>query len=134
MPISKTEKLEDDLKAFLSPWAFEPTDQFQFEGEIHSSVILQFIEKLPYVDFLSCFELYHLIKNPVNGQLISRTRIEEGKGSRGVSILGSVGTLGNYGDHLIEILETDDCKCEDNVVPEKADILSSESSDMEEKY
>ncbi|GMQ25622.1 hypothetical protein Aoki45_23040 [Algoriphagus sp. oki45] len=129
-----TKKLEDDLKAFLSPWAFGPTEQFQFEGEIHSSVILHFIEKLPYVDFLSCFELYHLIKNPINGQLISRTRVEEGRGSRGVSLLGSVGTLGNYGDHLIEILETDDCKCEDNVVPEKADILSSESSDMEEKY
>ncbi|GAB2475511.1 baseplate J/gp47 family protein [Algoriphagus taiwanensis] len=129
-----TKKLEDDLKAFLSPWAFEPTDQFQFEGEIQSSVILHFIEKLTYVDFLSCFELYHLIKNPVNGQLISRTRVEEGKGSRGVSILGSVGTLGNYGDHLIEVLETEACECEDNVVPEKADILSSESSDMEEKY
>ncbi|GMQ30006.1 baseplate J/gp47 family protein [Algoriphagus confluentis] len=129
-----TKKLEDDLKAFLSPWAFEPTDQFQFEGEIHSSVILHFIEKLPYVDFLSCFELYHLIKNPINGQLISRTRVEEGRGSRGVSILGSVGTLGRYGDHLIEILETEDCQCEDNIVPEKADILSSESSDMEEKY
>jgi hypothetical protein len=127
-------KLEDDLKAFLSPWAFQNPEAFTFSGEIHSSVVLHFVEKLSYVDFLTCFELYHIIKNPVNGQIISRTQVEEAKGSTGVSLLGSVGSIGTYGDHLITILETEDCQCADNEVPAKIDITSTESSDMEEAF
>ena len=127
-------KLEDDLKAFLSPWAFQSPEAFSFAGEIHSSVILHFIEKLSYVDYLTCFELYHIIKNPVNGEILSRTRVEEAKGSTGVSLLGSVGSIDTYGDHLITILETEDCECADNEVPAIIDIASTESSDMEEAF
>lgn len=127
-------KLEDDLKAFLSPWAFQSPEAFTFAGEIHSSVVLHFVEKLPYVDYLTCFELYHIIKNPVNGEILSRTQVEEAKGSTGVSLLGSVGSIDTYGDHLITILETEDCDCADNEVPAIIDITSTESSDMEEAF
>lgn len=127
-------KLEDDLKAFLSPWAFQSPEAFSFAGEIHSSVILHFIEKLSYVDYLTCFELYHIVKNPVNGEILSRTKVEEAKGSTGVSLLGSVGAIDTYGDHLITILETEDCECADNEVPAIIDIASTESSDMEEAF
>ncbi len=127
-------KLEDDLKAFLSPWAFQRLETFTFAGEIHSSVVLHFIEKLPYVDHLTCFELYHIIKNSVDGEIISRTKVEEAKGSTGVSLLGSVGSIDTYGDHLITILETEDCECPDNQVPAIIDITSTESSDMEEAF
>jgi hypothetical protein len=127
-------KLENDLKAFLSPWAFQSLESFSFEGEIHSSVILHFIEKLPYVDYLTCFELYHIIKNPVNGEILSRTLVEEAKGSTGVSLLGSVGAINSYGDHLIKILETEDCECADNEVPAIIDIASTESSGMAEAF
>lgn len=127
-------KLEDDLKAFLSPWAFQSQEAFTFAGEIHSSLVLHFVEKLPYVDHLTCFELYHIIKNPVNGEILSSTQVEEAKGSTGVSLLGSVGSIGAYGDHLITILETEDCECADNEVPAIVDITSTESSDMEEAF
>lgn len=127
-------KLEDDLKAFLSPWAFQSPEAFTFTGEIHSSVVLHFVEKLPYVDYVTCFELYHLIKNPVDGEILSRSRVEEAKGSTGVSLLGSVGTVDSYGDHLITILETDDCECADNEVPAIISIASTESSDMDEAF
>jgi hypothetical protein len=127
-------KLEDDLKAFLSPWAFQSLEAFSFAGEVHSSVVLHFIEKLPYVDHLTCFELYHIIKNPVDGEIISRTKVEEAKGSTGVSLLGSVGSIDTYGDHLITILETEECECPDNEVPAIIDITSTESSDMEEAF
>ncbi len=127
-------KLEDDLKAFLSPWAFQSPEAFTFTGEIHSSVILHFVEKLAYVDYLTCFELYHIVKNPVNGEILSRTKVEEAKGSTGVSLLGSVGAIDTYGDHLITILETEDCECDDNEVPTAISIASTESSDMEEAF
>ncbi|WP_332912562.1 hypothetical protein [Algoriphagus boritolerans] len=97
-------------------------------------MVLHFVEKLPYVDYLTCFELYHIIKNPVNGEIISKNQVEEAKGSTGVSLLGSVGSIGTYGDHLITILETEDCECADNEVPAILDITSTESSDMDEAF
>lgn len=127
-------KLEDDLKAFLSPWAFETDFDWTFSESLHSSVVLHFVEKLDYVDYLTCFELYHLVKNPVSGALLSRTRVEAAKGSRGVSVLGSIGTLNSYGDHLIEVLETDDCLCEDNEIKPAASIASVEDEDLDEAF
>lgn len=127
-------KLEDDLKAFLSPWAFETNFDWTFSESLHSSVVLHFVEKLEYVDYLTCFELYHLVKNPVSGELLSRTRVEAAKGSRGVSVLGSIGTLNSYGDHLIEVLETEDCLCEDNEVKPTASIASVENEDLDEAF
>jgi hypothetical protein len=127
-------KLEDDLKAFLSPWAFESDFDWTFSESLHSSVVLHFVEKLEYVDYLTCFELYHLVKNPVSGELLSRIRVEAAKGSRGVSVLGSVGTLNSYGDHLIEVLETDDCLCEDNEIKPAASITSVENEDLDEAF
>jgi hypothetical protein len=127
-------KLEDDLKAFLSPWAFEAEFNWTFTDSLHFSVVLHFVEKLDYVDYLTCFELYHLVKNPVSGELLSRTKVEAAKGSRGVSVLGSIGTLNNYGDHLIEVLETDDCLCEDNEIKPAASIASVEDEDLDEAF
>ncbi len=127
-------KLEDDLKAFLSPWAFQTPEAFTFTGEIHSSVVLHFVEKLAYVDYLTCFELYHIIKNPVDGEILSRSKVEDAKGSTGVSLLGSVGAIDIYGDHLITILETEDCECADNEIPAIITIASTESSDMDEAF
>ncbi|PZX49873.1 baseplate J/gp47 family protein [Algoriphagus chordae] len=127
-------KLEDDLKAFLSPWAFETDFDWTFSESLHSSVVLHFVEKLAYVDYLTCFELYHLVKNPVSGELLSRTRVEAAKGSRGVSVLGSIGTQSSFGDHLIEVLETDDCLCEDNEIKPAASIASVENEDLDEAF
>lgn len=127
-------KLEDDLKAFLSPWAFETDFDWTFTESLHSSVVLHFVEKLDYVDYLTCFELYHLVKNPVSGVLLSKTRVAAAKGSRGVSVLGSIGTLNSYGDHLIEVLETDDCLCEDNEIKPAASIASVEDEDLDEAF
>lgn len=127
-------KLEDDLKAFLSPWAFQTPEAFSFTGEIHSSVVLHFVEKLAYVDYVTCFELYHIIKNPVDGAILSRTKVDEAKGNTVVSLLGSAGAVDTYGDHLIMILETEDCECADNEVPAIISIASTESSDMEETF
>nr|MBL8412089.1 baseplate J/gp47 family protein [Dechloromonas sp.] len=39
----------------LSPWAFEAGRQLQFGGRLYRSVLLDFIEELPYVDFVTDF-------------------------------------------------------------------------------
>lgn len=44
--------LNDDITKLLSPWAFEKTAGIQFGVVLHRSVIINYIEKLDYVDYL----------------------------------------------------------------------------------
>lgn len=52
-------KVIEDIKAWLSPWAFKDGVEISFEGRIHRSVILNFVEELEYVDYVENFQLYH---------------------------------------------------------------------------
>jgi hypothetical protein len=59
-------KLNEDIKKFLSPWAYDEGKDISFGGKIHKSVILNYIEGISYVDYLTDFKLNHLgIKNDV---------------------------------------------------------------------
>ena len=44
--------LNDDITRFLSPWAFESTADIQFGVTLHRSFIINYIEKLNYVDYV----------------------------------------------------------------------------------
>ena len=59
--------LEEDIKRFLSPWAYEEGQDIVFGGKIHASEILGFIEGRDYVDFVIDFELYHHFEGPAPG-------------------------------------------------------------------
>jgi hypothetical protein len=54
-----SKKLNDDLIRYLSPWAFSPSFEISFGGRVHKSVILNFVEELEYVDFITSFKMYH---------------------------------------------------------------------------
>ncbi len=79
-----TEVIQKDIMNFLSPWAFSSDTELNFGGRIHQSVLIDFIEELPYVDFLTDFELIHIT---ANGTV---TKVEEAIASTGRSILVSV--------------------------------------------
>ncbi len=51
--------LNDDLKKFLAPWAFDEGRDINFGSSLHKSVILNFVEKRPYIDFISRISLTH---------------------------------------------------------------------------
>lgn len=97
------QKLEEDIKKFLAPWAYDVTD-ISFGGKIHKSVIINFVEEQPYVDFVTCFTMDHIIGNIVN------KNIEEAFATTSASIITSAST------HIVHVLETDDCDCDDNLV------------------
>lgn len=46
------QELKKALTNFLSPWAFDLRNSFNFNREIHRSQVVYFIEKLDYVDFI----------------------------------------------------------------------------------
>ncbi len=50
-------ELEQALIRALSPWAFDATRQIEFGGHLYRSVLLDFVEELPYVDFVTDFRM-----------------------------------------------------------------------------
>ena len=52
-------RLNEAIKQFLSPWAYEAQKDIIFGGRIHKSSIINFIEELNYVDYVNNFTMYH---------------------------------------------------------------------------
>ncbi|MBR9997738.1 MAG: hypothetical protein KFF73_02150 [Cyclobacteriaceae bacterium] len=78
------EVIQQDIVRFLSPWAFSPQTEVSFGGRVHQSVLIDFIEELPYVDFLTDFELIHITSSGTS------TKVDEAIASTARSILVSV--------------------------------------------
>lgn len=51
--------LNEDLTKFLSPWAFEKSVDLQFGTTLHKSIIINYIEKLKYIDFITDLQVKH---------------------------------------------------------------------------
>jgi hypothetical protein len=54
-----TNQLEEEIRRFLSPWAYDEGQDITFGGKIYQSEILAFIESRDYVDYVINFQLYH---------------------------------------------------------------------------
>ncbi|WP_303924283.1 hypothetical protein [Draconibacterium sediminis] len=50
--------LNEDLTRLLSPWAFDSKALIQFGISLHKSIVLDYVEKLKYVDFVSDLKLF----------------------------------------------------------------------------
>jgi hypothetical protein len=55
--------LNRDIMKFLTPWAFTADTDIVFGGHVRKSVLLNFIEELEYVDFVTDFRMYHIVEN-----------------------------------------------------------------------
>jgi hypothetical protein len=54
-------QVAQDIVEFLSPWAFTDGKDIVFGGKMHRSVILNFLEERPYVDFITDFKMNHIV-------------------------------------------------------------------------
>jgi hypothetical protein len=59
-------ELNQAIIEFLSPWAFDANTDISFGGIIYKSVLIDFIEDLPYVDYLSDVKMYSYTGNTPN--------------------------------------------------------------------
>ena len=50
-------RLQDDLRRFLSPWAYDDGAELMIGGRIYASSIVDYIERLDYVDYVAGLEL-----------------------------------------------------------------------------
>ena len=63
--------LEQDITKLLSPWAFDATASINFGHTLHKSIVINYIEKLSYVDFVEEVKL--------KSKLVSESNFEEVK-------------------------------------------------------
>lgn len=103
-------QLDRDIREFLAPWAFDSGRDIVFGGKLHKTVVLNFVEERPYVDYLTCFNMNQYIPSPAG--TVVNNNIDEAVATTSASVLTS------YASHKIHVLETDDCECESNDVTE----------------
>lgn len=101
-------RLKREITEFLSPWAFRSDVRPTFNGKVYRSVVIDFVEERPYVDFVTDVKLFH------EGTVSP----EEVVGSRAVSILVSVPAAEH---EVIPIHDDDDivaehCACAPRIV------------------
>jgi hypothetical protein len=80
-----TNLLKQAITRFLSPWAFVDGGTPSFGGRIYKSVLINFVEEQPYVDYVTNFELFHDL--PTGQGTVDLDAVE---GDKAASILVSV--------------------------------------------
>jgi hypothetical protein len=68
--------LNDALVRFLSPWAYEAEGDVSFGGKVYKSVLLDFVEKLEYVDYVTDFKMYSYTGTTANNRDINEVQAE----------------------------------------------------------
>ncbi|MBL7813096.1 MAG: hypothetical protein JNL57_12815 [Bacteroidetes bacterium] len=104
-------QLEEDIKAILCPWAYGSETEIVFGGRIHRSTLMYEIEKLDYVDYLTCFRMYQI--RPAGLENHPEKDVEVAECATAASILVSAGS------HVLHEITGDDdcdCDCDDNEV------------------
>ena len=56
------EELNRQLIGFLSPWAFASGRSISFGGKVYKSVLLDFVEELPPIDYVTDFKMYNYLE------------------------------------------------------------------------
>jgi len=80
------QRLKEEITAFLTPWAFSSQAEVHFGGRVSKSVLINFIEEQPFVDYISHVKLYHRTEAAPN----SLIDLDEITASSGRAILVSV--------------------------------------------
>ncbi|GGG26418.1 hypothetical protein GCM10011344_28910 [Dokdonia pacifica] len=62
-------QLDQDIKKYISPWAFEADRSIVFDVSLNTNLMLNYVEHLPYVDYIDSIAVY------VDGQLQSSASI-----------------------------------------------------------
>lgn len=78
--------LKEEITAFLTPWAFGQSTELRFGGKVSKSVMINFIEERPYVDYITDVQMFHRTEADPN----SITDLDEITASNGMAILVSV--------------------------------------------
>ncbi|MEL6538697.1 MAG: baseplate J/gp47 family protein, partial [Bacteroidota bacterium] len=113
---AERENLNEAIKRYLSPWAYTEGVDILFEGRVHKSQILHFVENYrglagteELVDFVTCFKMYHSVEDE-DGVL-------EEQEADVITPTRSSAILVSHKKHIINLVtDTENCTCEDDPV------------------
>lgn len=92
-----SKQLQQAITSFLSPWAFSSdAGAPSFGGKVYKSVLINFVEGQPYVDYVTDFQLFQDI-----GGVAGTVDLDEVEGSLAVSVLVSAPA----GKHEISVID-----------------------------
>jgi len=103
-------QLGNDIEKFLTPWAYESGRDIEFGGKIEKSVVLNFVEERPYVDFVTCFKMNHIVRREGSNIRQALYNVEEAVASTARSILVSYYNEDDLAKHIIQ--SPANCKCD----------------------
>jgi len=118
-------QLNDDIIKFLTPWAFDATKEIVFGGKVYASNIINFIEGLDYVDYITCFRMIQIVDDGCCTDLVDMDCIkmksvnitpdEVKRFETIIEATSSQAILTSVKQHciglIIETKEKDDCHC-----------------------
>lgn len=99
-------KLREEITSFLSPWAYG-AGELDFGGKVYKSVLINFIEERPYVDFITDVEMAHYDATNV----LVKADNDEIVASTGKSILVSVAASKHVIDEITASNNTEPAEC-----------------------
>jgi hypothetical protein len=100
--------LNTELEQFLCPWAFNNSAEITFGNKVYKSALLNFVEERPYVDWVTCFRMNHIINRDDTG-ITMLADVDEATPSTVRSILVSYYDEDTDTRHIIQA--TDTCTC-----------------------
>ncbi|NES65780.1 MAG: hypothetical protein F6K24_11185 [Okeania sp. SIO2D1] len=105
-------QLNQDIKRFLSPWAYEEQADIPFGSSIHSSSVIHFIEKRPYVDYVANLKLIEQvgIKAASQGKSDTYYRVNQ---SNFAQVQHPDSILVSAPEHIIDLIGTENYDEED---------------------
>ena len=103
-----TDLLNREIEKFLCSWAFDSPAEINFGTSINKSLLINFIEERPYVDYLTEFKMFQFIPNE-KGDMINQGDREEAVASTSRSILVSFYREETNQRHLITPIDSPNC-------------------------
>lgn len=103
-----TQLLAEEIEKVLCPWAFDTNVDIPFGSRIVKGVLLNFVEERPYVDFVTCFEMHHLLREGTT-VVFEKRNVEEAIATTSRSILVSYFDKATRLKHIIKTPAS--CNC-----------------------
>jgi hypothetical protein len=104
-------KLKTQLKSLLAPWTSNAATQMEFGGKIEKSTIIYQLEKLDYVDYITCVKMY--LFRPAGLEDISTKDLETAETATAASILTAYPEHSIININDIPGINNPDCECAD---------------------
>jgi len=110
-------QLNEEIIRFLSPWAFEEGEDIVFGGRIYKSILIDFIEERPYVDFVTGFKLQHF-RRGISYECIAATFVVGAVVKGGVAEATTPRSiLISAAQHNVHVLAPGEAPCTSSAVP-----------------